>query len=125
MCVGSSVVCPSVNVCMVCRVADNLCSSSSKAIWALFTAELTHCATVRLCSVTSRGSHWQRHWGANSLALPQLPGPTLGRRPPSHRAEPLVAVCTCVSSLMALGWSAVLHCHSEILKGRLCQRVLR
>lgn len=41
LCVGCSVVCSS--VCMVCRVADHLCSSSSKAIWALFTAELTHC----------------------------------------------------------------------------------
>lgn len=43
LCVGCSVVWPPVNVYMVFRVADNLCSLSSKAIWALFCRAHTLC----------------------------------------------------------------------------------
>lgn len=121
LCVGCSVVCPSVNVYMVFRVADNLCSSSSKAIWALLHSVQSPSCTLWLqgdLTGSSIGGQIPRHYPSF------LDPPSLGRSPSSHKAEPPVAVCTTVSSLMALGWSTVLHCHSEILKGRLCWRVL-
>lgn len=77
-----------------------------------------------LCTATSRGSHWQCRRGSDSLALPWLSGSPSGRSPPSHRAEPLASVCIGALSPMALGWSAVLHCETGILKGRLYRRVL-
>lgn len=82
--------------------------------------QLTACTLWLQGDPTGSGTGGQIPWHYPSFLDP----PSLGRSPSSHRAEPLVAVCASASSLMALSWTAVLHCHSEILKGRLPQRLL-
>lgn len=90
------------------------------SLWSSHTVQPAACTLWLQGDPTGSGIEGQIPWHYPSFLDP----PSLGRSPSSHRAEPLVAVCTTVSSLKALGWSTVLHSHSEILKGRLCQRVL-
>lgn len=92
MCVGCSALCPSVKVYVVFRVADNLCSSSSKAIWALFIAALTRYTTGHFACCDFKGSSLAVG-GRFPGIVPAFWTPPLGRSPPSHTAEPLAAAC--------------------------------
>lgn len=118
LCVGCSVLCPSVKVHVFFGAADNPCSSPSKAIWASHVAGLTHCTaghTLRLQGDPT-GSGIREHIPWHH---PGILEPLCAETHPAAEPSPGVA-CTGAMSPMALGCSTVFHCESNISKGRLC-----
>lgn len=118
LCVGCSVLCPSVEVHVFFGAADNSCSSPSKAIRASHVTGLTHCTaghTLRLQGdPTSSGIRGHIPWHHPGI-LETLWAETH----PAAELSPSVA-CTGAMSPMALACSTVLCCESNISKGRLC-----
>lgn len=89
LCVGCSVLCQKKKP-LFLGLPIKLCSSSSKAIWALLVPALMRCAPGRFVHCDfKRILLAVALVGADSLAFAQLSGAPVGRSPPSHRPEPL------------------------------------